>query len=82
MEELCTLAGEAMVRSAENLLDVVGRAHATDLLSRWEGFGRFCREVLGLEPVVLMRAFGLGVATWGQRSGRRGPMQRAARPQP
>jgi hypothetical protein len=33
--------------------------HAATQLVRWEGFGRFCREVLGLEPMVLMRAFGL-----------------------
>jgi hypothetical protein len=60
LEELRTLAGEAMELSAGNLLDMVGRVHATDLLSRWDGFGRFCRQSLGLEPLVLMRAFGLG----------------------
>ena len=60
LEELRRLAEKAMGRSAKSLLDVVGYVHATDVLSRWEGFGRFCRAVLGLEPLVLMAAFGLG----------------------
>ena len=34
--------------------------HAADLVAHWEGFGRFCRDVLGVEPLVLSAAFGLG----------------------
>jgi hypothetical protein len=37
----------------------VGRVHATEVLSMWEGFGQFSRETLGMEPFVLVRAYGL-----------------------
>jgi hypothetical protein len=30
------------------------------LLSQWAGFGRFCGESLGVEPITVFRAFGLG----------------------
>ena len=33
--------------------------HAADLLSQWEGFGRFCRDVLALEPLTLLEALRL-----------------------
>jgi hypothetical protein len=29
-------------------------------LTQREGFGRFCRRCLGLEPLTLLRAYGLG----------------------
>ena len=38
----------------------VGRAHATEVLSMWEGFGRFCRRQLGVEPLTLLSAYELG----------------------
>jgi len=31
-----------------------------EALSQWEGFGRFCRRHLGVEPLVLLRGYGLG----------------------
>ena len=33
--------------------------HAGEVLTRWEGFGRFCRQTLGMEPLTVMRAWGL-----------------------
>ena len=30
-----------------------------EVLTRWEGFGRFCRGTLELEPMTVMRAWGL-----------------------
>jgi hypothetical protein len=38
----------------------VGEADAVELLSQWEGFARFCREALRVEPLVLLLALGLG----------------------
>jgi hypothetical protein len=32
-------------------------ADAVDLLSQWEGFGRFCRERLGADPLTTSSAF-------------------------
>jgi hypothetical protein len=31
-----------------------------EALSQWEGFGRFCRAQLGVEPLTLVAAYGLG----------------------
>ena len=51
--------GLAMAKVADEVRDVVGIAHAADLLAQWEDFGRFCRDELGVEPLVLTAAFGL-----------------------
>ena len=32
---------------------------AGEILSQWEGFARFCRGSLGLEPMTVVRAYGL-----------------------
>lgn len=48
LEELHILAQAVLQQTAGNLLEVAGRVHASDVLSRWEGFGRFCREMLGM----------------------------------
>ncbi len=42
---------------ADELHHAVGEADAVDLLSQWEGFGRFCRERLGVEPLTAVAAF-------------------------
>jgi hypothetical protein len=60
LEELREVSQEAMRQLARTLLDAVGQHHASDLLSQWEGFGRFSRESLGLESITVFRAFGLG----------------------
>jgi hypothetical protein len=59
LEELREVSEEAMRQSARTLLDAVGQLHASDLLSQWEGFGRFSRGSLGVEPVTVFHAFGL-----------------------
>lgn len=74
LEELQTLGEEAVQQSAESLRQAVGHAHATELLSRWEGFGRFCRETLRLASMVLLRAFGL---KWSDVAARFGGMPEA-----
>jgi hypothetical protein len=58
--ELRDGVGEAMAMVAGEVLDATVKAHAADLLAQWEGFGRFCRDELRLEPLVLTAAFGLG----------------------
>jgi hypothetical protein len=60
LEELREVSEEAMRQSARAQLDAVGQLHASDLLSQWEGFERFCGESLGVAPVTVFRAFGLG----------------------
>jgi hypothetical protein len=60
LKEAREVAEEAMGKVAETLLGAVGELHANDLLSQWEGFARFCRESLGVEPITMLRAFGLG----------------------
>ena len=44
---------------ADALHHATGEAHAADLLAQWEGFGRFCRESLGVEPLTLLAAYRL-----------------------
>ena len=48
---------------AETLQYAVGDAHAAEVLSQWEGFGRFCCKHLGLEPLAVM------AREWGRRFG-------------
>ena len=31
-----------------------------EALSQWEGFSRFCRDALRVEPMTLLAAYGLG----------------------
>jgi hypothetical protein len=47
------------LRTAETLKYAIGEAHAAEILSQWEGIGRFCREVLRVEPQTLLTAYGL-----------------------
>ncbi len=58
--EIRSLAEETLWKVADWLSYAVGQADAADLLAQWEGFGRFCRNCLGLEPLVVTEAFGLG----------------------
>ena len=38
-----------MLKVAETLKYAIGEANAAEILSQWEGFSRFCREVLRVE---------------------------------
>ena len=60
LDDITELAGEALGAVASHLVVATAKVHASDLLSQWEGFGRFCRESLGVEPLTLTAAFGLG----------------------
>jgi len=60
LNELREVAREGMRKLADTLKYAAGVVHAADLLSQWEGFGRFCRDELGVEPLTLLGAFGLG----------------------
>jgi hypothetical protein len=59
MEDVKEQVGEAMAEVADTLKQAVGEAYAVDLLSQWDGFGRFCREVLALKPLTLLKALRL-----------------------
>jgi hypothetical protein len=37
----------------------IGLGVGAEALSQWEGFSRFCRQHLGVEPLVLLDACGL-----------------------
>jgi hypothetical protein len=43
----------------ELLPQTLAESLAADVLSQWAGFGGFCREVLGVEPLIIVRAFEL-----------------------
>jgi hypothetical protein len=60
LQQVREIAAEGVLRVAETLLEATGEALAVELLSQWEGFGRFCRRTLGLEPMTLVRAYGMG----------------------
>ena len=57
LKEVREISAEGVRRVAETLQYAVGYAHATEVLSQWEGFGRFCRQTLGLEPMAVMMAY-------------------------
>ena len=59
LAELRGVAEVAMREVGDTLTYAMGVAHAADLLSQWEGFGRFCRELLEVEPLTLLRALRL-----------------------
>lgn len=48
-----------MRKLADTLYDAVVESDAPDVQAQWAGFGRFCREVLGAEPVTVVQAFGV-----------------------
>jgi hypothetical protein len=54
------IAADSVKRVAEELKCAMGEAHAVEVLSQWEGFGRFCRKHLGREPLTEVRAWRLG----------------------
>jgi hypothetical protein len=59
LDELRELGRDVTRRLADTLHYAAGEADADDLLSQWEGFGRFCRETLGMEPLTVAQAYGL-----------------------
>jgi hypothetical protein len=59
LKEVRELSELGVLRAAETLKYAIGEAHAAEILSQWEGFGRFCREVLRVGPQTLLSAYGL-----------------------
>jgi hypothetical protein len=59
LREIRAVANEAALQVADTLQHVVAEAYAVDLLSQWEGFHRFCQDYFGIDPLMLLRAFGL-----------------------
>jgi hypothetical protein len=60
LAEIRDVAAEVVREVAGTLHHAVGEADTAELLSQWEGFTRFCRDALHVEPLVLLRALGLG----------------------
>src|SRR5687767_10330116 len=59
LKEVRDIAAEGVKRVAETLKYAIGEAHAAEILSQWEGLGRFCRDVLRVGPQTLLAAYGL-----------------------
>jgi RNA polymerase sigma factor (sigma-70 family) len=59
LDEIRSVSEDVVAEVADVLCYAVGKADAVDLLSQWEGFGRFSRSRLGLEPSAAVAAFGL-----------------------
>ena len=60
LKEVREVAAEGVKKVADTLYEAMGEAHAVEVLSQWEGFGRFCRDVLRVEPLTLLAAYALG----------------------
>jgi hypothetical protein len=59
LRELKEIAEEGVLRVAEAVQESIGIGVGVEALSQWEGFGRFCRRHLGVEPMVLLCAYEL-----------------------
>src|SRR5436305_41128 len=57
LKELKDIAAESVLRVAEAVRESIGVGLGVEALSQWEGFGRFCRQHLGVEPLTLLRAY-------------------------
>jgi hypothetical protein len=53
------VAEDAVKQVAGRLMELVLDGYAVDLLSRWEGFGRFCHHLLGVGPMTIAMSFRL-----------------------
>jgi hypothetical protein len=59
LKELRECAELGVLRVAKAVQESIGIGVGVEALSQWEGFGRFCRRHLGVEPVTLLTAYGL-----------------------
>ena len=60
LKQLRECAEEGVRHVAEAVRESIGMGVGVEALSQWEGFGRFCRKHLGVEPLTLLRAYGFG----------------------
>ena len=69
LKEAREISAKGVSKVAETLQYAVGYAHAAEVLSsQWEGFGRFCRNSLGLEPMAVRRRPSCGRTARRRRS--------------
>ena len=59
LKELRECAYESVRRVAEAVQESIGMGVGVEALSQWEGFSRFCRRCLGVEPLTLLAAYGV-----------------------
>jgi hypothetical protein len=59
-DDIRSAAEEVVGQIAVVLCDAVGRMDAANVLSQPEGFGRFSRSCLRVEPTAAIATFGLG----------------------
>jgi hypothetical protein len=59
LKDVQEIAAETVLRVAETLKYAMGEAHAVEVLSQWEGYGRFCRRHLGVEARTAVTAYRL-----------------------
>ena len=60
LRDVRAIAAEGVKKVAETMMEAMGEGLAGEILSQWEGFARFCRGSLGLEPMTVAKAYGLG----------------------
>jgi hypothetical protein len=60
LKDLRECAYESVRRVAEAVRESIGMGVGVEALSQWDGFGRFCRAQLGVEPLTLLAAYGMG----------------------
>jgi hypothetical protein len=60
LAEVKEVAALGVKKVAETMMEAMGEGLAGEILSQWEGFARFCRGSLGLEPMTVVKAYGLG----------------------
>ena len=59
LRDLREVAEEGLLRVAEAAQESIGIGVGVEALSQWEGFSRFCRRCLGVEPLTLLAAYGV-----------------------
>ena len=59
LRELREVAELSVLRVAEAVQESIGIGVGEEALSQWEGFSRFCRKHLGVEPLTLLAAYGV-----------------------
>jgi hypothetical protein len=59
LRELRECAELSVLKVAEAVQESIGIGVGEEALSQWEGFSRFCRRSLGVEPLTLLAAYGV-----------------------
>jgi hypothetical protein len=59
LSEAAQAGKEAVAQILAEINQSVAKAHRKRMAPKWREFGAFCRDTLGLEPQVVMKAFGV-----------------------